>query len=195
MCVAMGGGMLAMAIGAGAENASWRILLPGCVLAGSGLGAINAPFTNTTTSSMPSNHSGMDTSARLISLCFSAIDLPWPTLAHVHVHAHVPWQWPVRSRSGTVVTPWHRLPTNRTCQEAAEGRAKHAWRRSPGRRWLAPKSDGLWRRPSTASGQERTPALAPVNVPNQERQLPFLAAGYAHGRFLVNQVALEQTSG
>lgn len=72
---AMGGGMLMMAIGAGAENASWLTLLPGCILAGSGLGVINTPITNTTTSSVPSDRagmaSGMDTSARFISLAIN----------------------------------------------------------------------------------------------------------------------------
>ncbi|MCI1148456.1 MFS transporter [Stenotrophomonas maltophilia] len=71
----MGGGILMMAIGAGAENASWLALLPGCVLAGSGLGVINTPITNTTTSSVPSDRagmaSGMDTSARFISLAIN----------------------------------------------------------------------------------------------------------------------------
>ncbi|PZS90844.1 MFS transporter [Stenotrophomonas maltophilia] len=71
----MGGGMLMMAIGAGAANASWLTLLPGCVLAGSGLGVINTPITNTTTSSVPSDRagmaSGMDTSTRFISLAIN----------------------------------------------------------------------------------------------------------------------------
>lgn len=72
---AMGSGLLLMAIGAGAENASWLTLLPGCVLAGSGLGVINTPITNTTTRSVPSDRagmaSGMDTSARFISLAIN----------------------------------------------------------------------------------------------------------------------------
>lgn len=71
----MGGGMLMMTIGAGADNANWLTLLPGCVLAGSGLGVINTPITNTTTSSVTSDRagmaSGMDTSARFISLAIN----------------------------------------------------------------------------------------------------------------------------
>jgi hypothetical protein len=52
-------------------------MLPGCVLAGIGLGVTNTPVTNTTTGSVPAERSGMasgiDMSARMLSL---AINIP-----------------------------------------------------------------------------------------------------------------------
>ncbi|MDR2311159.1 MAG: MFS transporter [Brucellaceae bacterium] len=52
--------------------ASWMTLLPGCVIAGVGLGLTNTPVTNTVTSALSPERagmaSGMDTSARMISL-------------------------------------------------------------------------------------------------------------------------------
>ncbi|PKF50496.1 MFS transporter [Enterovibrio nigricans] len=54
------------------EYASWITLIPGCVLAGTGLGLTNTPVTNTATGSLPPERvgmaSGMDFSARMISL-------------------------------------------------------------------------------------------------------------------------------
>jgi hypothetical protein len=61
-----------MKLGSGVDQASWLTMLPGCLLAGVGLGLTNTPVTNTTTGSVPSTRSGMasgiDMSARLISL-------------------------------------------------------------------------------------------------------------------------------
>eukprot|EP01032_Pedospumella_encystans_P032056 gene32056-36188_t len=58
--------------GSGAADASWLTLLPGCLLAGLGLGVINTPVTNTTTGSVSASRAGMasgiDMSARLITL-------------------------------------------------------------------------------------------------------------------------------
>ena len=68
----IGAGFMLMRAGSGAEHASWLTMLPGCLLAGIGLGLTNTPVTNTTTSSVPSTRAGMasgiDMSARLISL-------------------------------------------------------------------------------------------------------------------------------
>ncbi len=54
------------------ESANWMTLLPGCVLAGIGLGLTNTPVTNTATAALPPARagmaSGMDMSARMISL-------------------------------------------------------------------------------------------------------------------------------
>lgn len=54
------------------EYASWITLLPGCVLAGIGLGLTNTPVTNTATGSLPPERagmaSGMEFSVRMISL-------------------------------------------------------------------------------------------------------------------------------
>ncbi|MGJ0639244.1 MFS transporter, partial [Xenorhabdus bovienii] len=54
------------------EYASWITVLPGCLLAGVGLGLTNTPVTNTITNSLPPERvgmaSGMEFSARMISL-------------------------------------------------------------------------------------------------------------------------------
>ncbi|MFY1005217.1 MFS transporter, partial [Escherichia coli] len=53
-------------------QASWLTMLPGCLLAGTGLGLINTPVTNTTTGAVPGDRAGMasgiDISVRMISL-------------------------------------------------------------------------------------------------------------------------------
>lgn len=71
----IGCGFLLMNLGSGAEHASWLTLLPGALLAGTGLGITNTPVTNTTTGSVPANRSGMasgiDMSARMISLAIN----------------------------------------------------------------------------------------------------------------------------
>lgn len=57
------------------EQASWMTLLPGCVLAGLGLGLTNTPVTNTATGALPPERagmaSGMEFSARMISLALN----------------------------------------------------------------------------------------------------------------------------
>jgi len=69
---AIGAGFLLMHWGSGTADASWLTLLPGCLLAGLGLGVINTPVTNTTTGSVSASRAGMasgiDMSARLITL-------------------------------------------------------------------------------------------------------------------------------
>lgn len=71
----IGLGFFLMKLGSGAAQASWLTMLPGCVLAGSGLGLTNTPVTNTTTGSVPGERAGMvsgiDISARLISLAIN----------------------------------------------------------------------------------------------------------------------------
>ncbi|TDR92905.1 MFS transporter [Enterovirga rhinocerotis] len=73
----IGLGFILMKLGSGAENANWLTMLPGCVLAGVGLGLTNTPVTNTTTGAVPPARSGMasgiDMSARMISL---AVNIP-----------------------------------------------------------------------------------------------------------------------
>jgi EmrB/QacA subfamily drug resistance transporter len=68
----IGGGLLLMNVGSGADDPSWLTILPGAVLSGVGLGLTTTPVTNTTTGSVPSSRSGMassiDMSARLITL-------------------------------------------------------------------------------------------------------------------------------
>ncbi|OMQ08406.1 MFS transporter [[Flexibacter] sp. ATCC 35103] len=68
----IGLGFIVMKYGCSIEHASWLTMLPGCLLAGIGLGLTNTPVTNTTTGSVSANRSGMasgiDMSARLITL-------------------------------------------------------------------------------------------------------------------------------
>ncbi|MFY3853496.1 MFS transporter [Achromobacter xylosoxidans] len=65
-------GFALMKWGSGVAHASWLTLLPGCLLAGTGLGLINTPVTNTTTGAVPGDRAGMasgiDISVRMISL-------------------------------------------------------------------------------------------------------------------------------
>jgi len=65
-------GFIAMRLIVANEYASWVTLLPGCILAGIGLGLTNTPVTNTATVSLPPERagmaSGMEFSARMISL-------------------------------------------------------------------------------------------------------------------------------
>lgn len=71
----IGLGFFAMRIGSGVDNASWLTMLPGCVLAGIGIGFTNTPVTNTTTGAVPAARvgmaSGIDMSARMISLAIN----------------------------------------------------------------------------------------------------------------------------
>lgn len=68
----IGLGFFLMKFGSNAAHASWLTMLPGCLVAGMGLGLTNTPVTNTTTGSVPSTRAGMasgiDMSARLITL-------------------------------------------------------------------------------------------------------------------------------
>lgn len=71
----IGAGFLLMRVGSGIDGTSVFALLPGCVLAGAGLGIVNTPVTNTTTASVSSDRAGMasgiDMSARMISLAIN----------------------------------------------------------------------------------------------------------------------------
>ena len=71
----IGLGFMLMYLGSRQMDASGLSLLPGCLLAGIGLGITNTPVTNTTTRSLPSARAGMasgiDMSARMISLALN----------------------------------------------------------------------------------------------------------------------------
>ncbi|MCJ1885793.1 MFS transporter [Pseudomonas sp. LA21] len=71
----IGAGFFLMLWGSTAEDASWLTLLPGCVLAGIGLGLTNTTVTNTSTAAVPAARAGMasgiDMSARMISLALN----------------------------------------------------------------------------------------------------------------------------
>lgn len=68
----IGMGFVAILMGMAMGQASWMTLVPGCVIAGIGLGLTNTPVTNTATGALPAERSGMasgmDMSARMISL-------------------------------------------------------------------------------------------------------------------------------
>lgn len=71
----IGLGFFLMKLGSIAPHASWLTMLPGCLLAGIGLGFTNTPVTNTTTGSVSGERAGMasgiDMSARMISLALN----------------------------------------------------------------------------------------------------------------------------
>lgn len=71
----IGLGFILMKFGSSLPHPSGLTLLPGCLLAGIGLGMTNTPVTNTTTGSVPSTRAGMvsgiDMSARLITLAIN----------------------------------------------------------------------------------------------------------------------------
>jgi EmrB/QacA subfamily drug resistance transporter len=71
----IGAGFLLMKLGSAAAHASWMTMLPGCLIAGTGLGITNTPVTNTTTGSVSSDRAGMasgiDMSARMVSLAIN----------------------------------------------------------------------------------------------------------------------------
>lgn len=71
----IGLGFILMKFGSNLPHPSGLTMLPGCLLAGIGLGMTNTPVTNTTTGSVPSTRAGMasgiDMSARLITLAIN----------------------------------------------------------------------------------------------------------------------------
>lgn len=70
----IGAGFLLMALGSHSSQPGWWIL-PGCIIAGVGLGLPNTPVANTITAAVSSERAGMasgtDMSARMTSLAFS----------------------------------------------------------------------------------------------------------------------------
>jgi len=68
----IGAGFMLMKFGSAAAHPDWSTMLPGCLIAGIGLGITNSPVTNTTTGSVSSDRAGMasgiDMSARMVSL-------------------------------------------------------------------------------------------------------------------------------
>lgn len=71
----IGAGFLLMRWGSSVAQPSWLSMLPGCAIAGVGLGLTNTTVTNTTTGAVSSARAGMasgiDMSARLISLAIN----------------------------------------------------------------------------------------------------------------------------
>ena len=79
--LAIGAGLLLMCLSIGAAELLVPGMTAGCVLAGTGLGLINTPVTNTSTASVPAERagmaSGMDMSARMISLAINIAVMGW----------------------------------------------------------------------------------------------------------------------
>ncbi|RUU01186.1 MFS transporter, partial [Mesorhizobium sp. M7A.T.Ca.TU.009.02.1.1] len=71
----IGIGFILMKLGSAAAQPDWLTMLPGCLIAGIGLGITNTPVTNTTTGSVSSDRAGMasgiDMSARMVSLALN----------------------------------------------------------------------------------------------------------------------------
>jgi hypothetical protein len=71
----IGLGFFLMRIGSAIDHASALAILPGCLIAGAGLGMTNTPVTNTTTGSASGARAGMasgiDMSARMITLAIN----------------------------------------------------------------------------------------------------------------------------
>jgi EmrB/QacA subfamily drug resistance transporter len=71
----IGLGFILMKFGSTAQYADWLTMLPGCLIAGIGLGLTNTPVTNTTTGAVSSERAGMasgiDMSARMVSLAIN----------------------------------------------------------------------------------------------------------------------------
>lgn len=84
----IGAGFLLMWVGGNAAAASGATLLPGLIVAGIGLGLTNTPVTNTTTGSVPGDRagmaSGMDMSARFISLSINIAMMGFILLSGIH---------------------------------------------------------------------------------------------------------------
>ncbi|RVA16991.1 MFS transporter, partial [Mesorhizobium sp. M7A.F.Ca.CA.002.05.1.1] len=73
--VIIGVGFILMKFGSAAAQPDWLTMLPGCLIAGMGLGITNTPVTNTTTGSVSSDRAGMasgiDMTARMVSLALN----------------------------------------------------------------------------------------------------------------------------
>src|SRR5262249_14428739 len=71
----IGFGFMLMWIGSGLAHVTWLTLAPGCLMAGAGLALTNTPVTNVTTGAVSSTRagtpSGIDMSARMISLAIN----------------------------------------------------------------------------------------------------------------------------
>lgn len=86
----IGLGFMLMRIGSSAEPASWMTMLPGCIVAGVGLGLTNTTVTNTTTGAVSAARAGMasgiDMSARMISLAINIALMGFVLVAGVEAY-------------------------------------------------------------------------------------------------------------
>jgi EmrB/QacA subfamily drug resistance transporter len=101
----IGFGFMLMKLGSAAVQPNWLTMLPGCLIAGIGLGIANTPVTNTTTGSVSSDRAGMasgiDMSARMVSLAVNIAIMGFVLAAGVlaHLRAAVPNLEAVQLRS------------------------------------------------------------------------------------------------
>ena len=86
----IGAGFMLMKLGSAAAGANWLTMLPGCLIAGIGLGFTNTPVTNTTTGSVSSDRAGMasgiDMSARMGSLAINIAMMGFILASGVFAH-------------------------------------------------------------------------------------------------------------
>lgn len=86
----IGAGFALLHLAIASRQANWMTLLPGCIIAGTGLGLTNTTVTNTTTAAVPPERagmaSGMDMSARFISLSVNIALMGLILLSGVHTH-------------------------------------------------------------------------------------------------------------
>ncbi|KQZ57769.1 MULTISPECIES: MFS transporter [unclassified Lysobacter] len=87
---AIGVGFLLMRYGSRVEHPGWLSMLPGALIAGIGLGLTNTPVTNTATGAVSSDRAGMasgiDMSARLITLAINIALMGFILLAGIASH-------------------------------------------------------------------------------------------------------------
>lgn len=86
----IGAGFVLLHLAIASDHANWMTLLPGCIIAGIGLGFTNTPVTNTATAAVPPERagmaSGMDMSARFISLSVNIAIMGLVLLGGVYAH-------------------------------------------------------------------------------------------------------------
>lgn len=100
---AIGLGFLLMFAGSRFVHIHWLYVLPGCLIAGAGLGITNTPVTNATTGSVPSKRAGMasgiDMSARMITLSINIALMGFLLVRGVQQHLQAALNTPVDAAS------------------------------------------------------------------------------------------------
>jgi hypothetical protein len=86
----IGVGFILMRFGSAVAQPGWWTMLPGCLIAGMGLGMTNTPVTNTTTGSVSNDRAGMasgiDMSARMVSLAINIAVMGFILVSGVLAH-------------------------------------------------------------------------------------------------------------
>lgn len=100
---AIGLGFVLMLAGTQLAHIHWLYVLPGCLIAGAGLGITNTPVTNTTTGSVSSTRAGMasgiDMSARMITLSINIAMMGFLLVHGVQQHLQAVLSGPVDAAS------------------------------------------------------------------------------------------------